>query len=61
VIQYLNLVRRIKKRQTPLALCRSPRTDVVVLLSKKRDIDDSESELKNYVKFKISGSVTKCI
>jgi len=36
VIQYSDLVKRIKKeRGTSLSLCRCPRMNVVVLLSKK--------------------------
>lgn len=70
VIQYSILIRRIKKSEVRVypepsrrepGLYRSSKLNVVVLLTKKGNDGGSVSELKDYVKFKIVGSGTKCI
>jgi len=58
VVQYSGLVRRINSEA---ALCRRPRMNVVVLLSKKGKVSGgSGSCLNGSVKYAIQRSGTKC-
>ena len=60
MIQYSVLVRRIKSEALRNGLCRCPKMNVVVLLSKKGDNGEgADVSLKAFVKYKNIGSGTK--